>query len=166
MSNPIREETTNRDATHEWIRAELAKARAELVALHARMAATGRSVEIYRAEARDLGKAELDQQDLLRVAKTAEENFLLYSRKQEEARISDELDKRKFLNVSVAEEATPPVFPSSPNWPLNLFLGGLLACFASIGLALTADYVDRSFRTPAEVELVLDVPVLAYLPKH
>ena len=39
-----------------------------------------------------------------------------------------------------------------------------LACFASIGIGLAADYVDRSFRTPQEVEMFLGLPVLASLP--
>ena len=31
-------------------------------------------------------------------------------------------------------------------------------------MALITDYVDRSFRTPDEVEIYLNVPVLAALP--
>src|SRR5205085_270090 len=97
--NPVREEVTDRDTTHEWITGELAKARAELSSLQARVAATAQIVDRYRAQARQLNEAGIRQQDLLRSAKTAEENFLLYSRKQEEARISDALDRNRILNV-------------------------------------------------------------------
>jgi capsular polysaccharide biosynthesis protein len=35
---------------------------------------------------------------------------------------------------------------------------------AGFGIGLAADYLDRSFRTPQEVEAFLGVPVLASLP--
>src|SRR6266850_127688 len=163
--DPVREETTDRDTTHDWIVGELTKARAELTALRARATATSQIVNTYRAQAGQLNQTEITQQDLLRSAKTAEENFLLYTRKQEEARIIDALDRQRIVNVSAAEEATVPALPSSPNRALNLVLGGLLACVASIGLACGADYLDSSFRTPREVEVFLNMPVLASLPK-
>jgi len=166
-NNPLREETTDRDATREWIKSELVKARGELVALQAHMNATAPVVDAYRKEARRLNETEIVQQDLLRSAKNAEENFLLYSRKHEEARISDALDKQRIINVSVAEEATVPSIPSSPSWRLNLLLGFLFASLVSLGLVLAADcFFDRSFRTPDEVEAFLHVPVLAALPKN
>jgi uncharacterized protein involved in exopolysaccharide biosynthesis len=164
-TNPVREETSDRDTTHEWIKGELAKAHAELSALQARVTATSQTITAYREKARTLNHSEIMQQDLVRSVKTAEENFLLYTRKQEEARISDALDQQRIVNVSLAEEATVPALPSSPNWLVTMFIGTLLACFTSVGLALTLDYLDRSFRTPDEVEIFLNVPVLAALPE-
>ena len=164
--NPSREETTDRDNTHEWLMGELARSRAELSTLQARLAASSEIVKTYREQVRRLNETGLQQQDLIRAAKTEEENFLLYSRKQEEARISDALDQQRILNVSVAEEATVPGIPSSPSWPLNLALGFVLACFVSVALGFGFDYLDHSFRTPREVEVYLGIPVLASLPKN
>ena len=162
--NPMREETTDRDAAHEWLVGELAKARTELATLQARVETSSQIVSKYREQLRELNQTGIREQDLIRSAKAAEENFLLYSRKQEEARISDALDQQRIVNVSVAEDATLPAVPSSPDWLLNMVLAFPLACFASIGIGLAADYVDRSFRTPQEVEMFLGLPVLASLP--
>ena len=164
-NSPMREETTDRDSTYEWAQAELAKAHTDMAALEARLAATTDAVNAYRDQARQLNQAEIAQQGLLRSVKTAEDNFLLYSRKQEEARIRDALDQQRIVNVSVAEEATVPTLPSSPSPLLSLVLGGLLASMVSVGLAFTADYLDPSFRTPYEVEAFLDIPVLAAVPR-
>jgi len=41
-----------------------------------------------------------------------------------------------------------------------------LACFVSVGLGFGLDYLDRSFRSPREVEVFLGVPVLASLPEN
>jgi len=164
-NSPTREETTDRDGTYEWVKGELAKARTELTALAARSVALAKAANTYRDQARRLSDTEIVQQGLIRAAKTAEEDYLLYSHKQEEARISDALDQQRIVNVAVAEQATVPAVPASPNWPLNLSLGWLLGCLFSIGLALTADYLDHSFRTPGEVETFLNVPVLAAFPQ-
>src|SRR5437667_9290889 len=164
--NPSREETTDRDNTHEWLVGELARARAELSTLQARLAANSEIVKTYRGQVRRLNETGIQEQDLIRAAKTAEENYLLYSRKQEEARISDALDQKRIVNVSVAEEPTVPGIPSSPSWPLNLALGFVMACFISLALGFGLDYLDRSFRTPREVEIYLGIPVLASLPQN
>jgi capsular polysaccharide biosynthesis protein len=86
-------------------------------------------------------------------------------RKQEEARISDELDRNRIVNVAIAEAATVPAFPSSPRWTLNLVLGFAVAFVTSLGLAFVVDYMDPSFRTPDEVEGYLGLPVLAATPR-
>ena len=164
LNNPVREETTDRDATHEMIKSELAKARADLRALQSKVASTSKNVDQYREQARMLNETEIGQQDLVRKTKTAEENYLLYSRKEEEARISDALDQQRIVNVSVAQPPSAPPSSVRPRWLINLAAGFLLALCASVIIAMVSDYIDRSFRTPDEVEIYLNVPVLAALP--
>jgi hypothetical protein len=45
-------------------------------------------------------------------------------------------------------------------------MGFVLALVASVGVALTLDYMDQSFRTPSEVTAELGIPVLAAVPHH
>jgi uncharacterized protein involved in exopolysaccharide biosynthesis len=162
-SSPTREETTDRDLTHEWLTGELTKAQAELTSLRAKMTATSSTIVDYRKQAQQLNDSEITEQDVVRNAKTAEENFVLYSKKLEEARITEALDQKRIINVSVAEQPTLPSTPVSPIWSLNILLGALLAGLASLGFGLLRDYMDPSFRTPNEVESFLNVPVLASL---
>jgi capsular polysaccharide biosynthesis protein len=84
-------------------------------------------------------------------------------RKREEARITDEMDKRRILNVAVAEHPSVPLLPASSPW-LLLLLALFLAGGLSVGAAFFADYLDPSFRTPEEVNGILQVPVLAAIP--
>ena len=42
----------------------------------------------------------------------------------------------------------------------------LLATIVSVGLAFGSEYLDSTFRTPDEVRLFLDIPVLATMPKN
>jgi len=164
-SKAVRDETTDLDRTRLWLDEELARARAELATLKARSAELAKSVEEYRERAQEFSRKEMEHQDLLRAAKTAEENYLLYLRKQEEARISDALDRKQILNVAIAEAATVPAFPSSPRWGLHLIVGFVLALLTSFFLVFAVDHVDPSFRTPDEVERYLGMPVLAAMPR-
>ncbi len=161
----LREETTDRDPTYEWAREELAKARAELDALRAREAATSRNLHSYQEEARKLDEKEIIQQSLLRDVKAEETNYLLYLRKQEEARISDALDRSRIVNVAVAEPAAVPSVPIRSRG-LVVLLGFLLACAVSIAAAIAAEYLDPALRTRHEVEEFLDVPVLASVSEN
>jgi uncharacterized protein involved in exopolysaccharide biosynthesis len=162
---PLRDETTDRDPTYEALRSELAKSKTELAATQARAAATSSLIRTYRTESQQLDGKELLHQDMVRAAKADEENYMLYLRKAEEARISDALDRQRFSNVVVAEPATVP-FTSQARWLLVVVLGGFFAGLASVVLAFVADRWDPSFRTPEEVESFLGSPVVAAFPKN
>jgi uncharacterized protein involved in exopolysaccharide biosynthesis len=158
-STPVREETTDRNPTYGWINEELAKARADYSGLQARAAATQAIVSTYEAKTRELDQKGIVQQDLLRTMKTDEENYLMYQRKREEARMTNALDQTRILNVAIAEQPVAPTLRSNPPWIL-LIAGGLLAFIVSLGAAFTLDFLDPSFRTPAEVLTDLQIPVL------
>jgi uncharacterized protein involved in exopolysaccharide biosynthesis len=162
---PLRDETTDRDPTYEALRAELAKAKSDLAATQAGATATSALVRSYGKENEQLDHKQLLHQDMLRTAKADEENYMLYLRKAEEARISDALDRQRFSNVVVAEPAAVPFTPQA-RWLLVVVLGMLFASFASVILALVVDRWDPSFRTPEEVESFLGSPVVAAFPKN
>ena len=161
---PLRDETTDTDPTYEALRAELAKANTDLAALQTRETATTSMVRSYRAESERLDQQEVLQGDMLRAAKANEENYLLYLRKQEEARISDALDQQRISNVLVAEAASVPFKPQRYRL-VFVMIGVLFAGLASVTLAFVMDRWDPSFRTPQEVQDFLGSPVLAAFPK-
>jgi uncharacterized protein involved in exopolysaccharide biosynthesis len=165
-STPQREETTDRNPSYEWLKAELTKSNADLATLHARAAETLSVIQKYREQ---LGMIDVNgaaQENLVREVKEAEGNDLLYKQKREEARIADALDRQRIVNVAIAEAATVPALPARPHLALTLLLGTLLACLVSPGVAFVVDYFDPSMRTPDELRDVLQIPVLAALPRQ
>ncbi|HXM64753.1 MAG TPA: GumC family protein [Terriglobales bacterium] len=163
-AQPVKEETTDRNPTYAWINEELAKAKAEYSGLQAQAAAQQAIVEKYETTARDLEQKGLVEQDLLRDVKTDEENYLLYQRKREQARMTEALDRTRIVNVAIAEQPVVPSLPS--NSPaLVVLLGMLLAATVTMGTVFVQEYLDPSFRTPAEVSAELNVPVLAAVPQ-
>jgi uncharacterized protein involved in exopolysaccharide biosynthesis len=142
------------------VRAELAKARTELAGLQARAAVGSRTVRDYRENARVLAQKEIVQEDLFRTAKVGADNYTLYQQKKEEARISEALDRKRIINVAIAEAPTASLVPVNPRY-LTVLMGALLATLMSVGTAFIAEYADSTFRTPNEVRLYLNIPVLA-----
>ncbi len=162
---PIHEEATEKDPNYEWAKSELEKAEVELSALRAREQGINTELAKSRAETRQLGKASIQQQDLLRNMKTAEDSYLLYAKKSEEARIADALDERGIVNVTLAEAPVAPVLPRRSGWMVVSI--GLLAAAASSTLsAFTVDYLNPGFRSPEEVVACLHAPILASLPRE
>ena len=162
----MREETTDQDPTHAWVQTETAKAKADLTGLQARASAMSGALNKLENRARMLESQSVVQQDLLRTAKASEENYLLYHRKGEEARIADALDQRKIINAAVAEVPMPPLVPTSLPTSAKVLLALLIATLVSMGLGFLMEYLDPSFRTPEEVKEYLEVPLLATVPRN
>jgi uncharacterized protein involved in exopolysaccharide biosynthesis len=163
---PVKEQTTDRNPSYEWLQSELTKSSAELATLHARANASLDVMGEYKTQLESIDLKGATQQDLLRDVKEAEGNYLLYVQKREEARIGDALDRQRLVNVAIAEAATVPALPAHSHWALTLLLGTFLAGLTSTGLAFAVDYLDPSIRTPDELRAVLGCPVLAVLPKE
>jgi uncharacterized protein involved in exopolysaccharide biosynthesis len=165
LKTPLTENTTDRDVTYEWMREELAKAQTELRSLTARADATRQAIADFEGQARSLNERSIEQQALMRNAKLLEDNYQLYLRKSEEARITDALDRSKILNVTLAEEPTLPVLPVQ-SLLLILLKSLFAATVTSIGAVLVVELMDSTFHGPGDVQRCLGVPVLAFLPDH
>lgn len=163
-ASPVRDETTDKNAQHEWALSELQRAQVQWRALEARASATGAQVAAYRSLARQLGDDAIVQEDLVNSERAAEDNYLLYVKKQEEARMADALDQRGIANVAIAEQ---PIAPALPLWStFAVMVAGFFAAGAAgTGAAFAADHLDGAFRTPDDVLAYLDTPVLASLPR-
>jgi len=162
--SPVRDETTDRNTHYEWAKGELQRAQVQLKALQAKAAATAMQESSYHTIARRLGQDAVAQDDLQSTEKAAEGNYLLYVKKQEEARMADALDQQGIVNVAIAELPVAPALPLFSTFTV-LIVGLAAAGAAGTGAAFAVDYVDPAFRTPDEVLACLNAPVLASLPR-
>ena len=156
-----RDESTDVNPVHQTLAIDLAKQQAELAGLQSRREELQRQAGAYRRQLTKLANVTATFDDLSRAQKEAEDNYLLYSKKTEEARIAESLDQQKIANVAVAESPVEPHLPSKPNVKLNFSLGALLACFASLGVAFAAEYFRNTVEQVREIEELTGLPVLA-----
>ncbi|HLW84743.1 MAG TPA: Wzz/FepE/Etk N-terminal domain-containing protein [Candidatus Sulfotelmatobacter sp.] len=163
-AHPLRDETTDKDKNYEWARSELQQGQVALEALEAKASATATEVAAYQSRAQHMGADAIAQDDLASTEKAAEESYLLYVKKREEARMGDALDERGIVNVAIAE---PAVVPALPLWSAWVVLAAGLVAGGATGTAaaFAADHLDPAFRTPEEVLAYLGTPVLASLPR-
>jgi uncharacterized protein involved in exopolysaccharide biosynthesis len=162
---PLRDEITQEDPDRAWANSESIKTLVELQALQRKQAVAHAQVSEYRRTSERLAQNVMLQDELSRQLKAAEDKYLLYSSKREEARIGDALDQSGILNVTLAEQPHVPALPVSSLW-LTSCLSLAAACVASTGAVFIADYVDPSVRTPHEATRVLGIPVLASIPSE
>jgi uncharacterized protein involved in exopolysaccharide biosynthesis len=158
-------QTTDRDPTHELLRQDFAKTQLDLASQTANAAAIQKSIQTMRAQMAELDAKAVKQAALLREDKADEANYLLYQTKREQEFTSDALDKRRIADVAIAVPAVVPALPAFN--PFLVGLGGLIfAGLAGIATGFIAEWLDPSFRTPNEVAEVLNMPVLASVPRQ
>jgi uncharacterized protein involved in exopolysaccharide biosynthesis len=160
----LHEQTTDRDPTYEWAREEVAKAQTDLGGLEQRARSLRATIESYRLRASLLAEQENTQNNLIFNMKSAQDNLLLSTRKEEEVRLSDALDRGRILNVSIAQAAFIPSLPSNHRARIVAF--GLVAgLLLSIGLAFAVDYLDNTVQSAEQVSALLNRPVLAVISR-
>lgn len=71
-------------------------------------------------------------------------------------------------NVSIVDEASVPLFPSSPNMLLNVGLGAMLGLFLGMLAALLREQMDDSVKNASQLEAQYQLPLLGLIPftKH
>jgi uncharacterized protein involved in exopolysaccharide biosynthesis len=158
------EQATDLNPLRQTLEAELARARIDRAGNQAKASSLEGQVQDYDNQLSRLESITGQYQDLTRRVKEAEDNYQLYEKKREEARIADELDQSKITNVSIAEVPVASQLPVRPNRPLNLVLGLFLAVVVSIGSVVAAEFMREDVQTPRELEALTGTMVLATVP--
>ena len=160
------EENTDLNPLRQSLETEFSRARLDQAGARARRDTLAGQLLQYEGALKKLEGDTTKHNDLQRQVKEAEDNYQLYAKKREEARIGDELDRQKITNVSIAESATAAQIPSSPNRPVNLVLGIVLAGFLSVGCVFTAEMLSDAVYTPRQLEALTGGNVLATVPEN
>lgn len=159
------EQSTDLNPLRQLVETDLSRARVEQAGAAGRRGSLAGQVQQYEGQLSRLEAITAEYENLHRQVKQAEENYGLYDKKQEEARITDALDQNKITNVSVAEAAVQAQIPTKPNRLLNLLLGLFLGASLSVGSVFLAEFSRETVTTPRELEALTGQPILASLPR-
>jgi polysaccharide biosynthesis transport protein len=85
-------------------------------------------------------------------------------KRQSETEVSARLQGTRDSNVVVVDRALVPRGPYRPSLQRNLSLGLVLGLGLGLGVAIFLEYLDRSLKTPDDVERILGLPLLAVIP--
>jgi succinoglycan biosynthesis transport protein ExoP len=148
------------------LKGELLRAEAELEGTRARITSLNGQVGEYRQVLDRLNENSFEIDRMRREAQAAEDDYLLYRKKHEEARISAAMDQEKFINVTIAQPAQIPLKPVPRGLLLKLFLSVFIGVLGGVGLAFGFEnFLDRSFTTAEEIERKLGIPHIASIPE-
>lgn len=75
------------------------------------------------------------------------------------------IDIYRVENVNLIDRAALPTVPVSPRVKLNLAVALALGFIAAVGLAFLLENLDRTLKTPEDVQKYLQVPVLGIIPR-
>lgn len=139
---------------------EAVETRAELRSQNAKAAALARRLGTLENEIRSFDRLDNEFQTLKREAASNEMKYRTYLERLEEARISEDMNRRKMENVSVIPAAVPPAKPITPKKGWNILLGMILGAVSGFGFAFFSEYTSESFSTPGVAEKQLALPVL------
>jgi uncharacterized protein involved in exopolysaccharide biosynthesis len=161
-NSQLQAKTTDRDPNYEMVREDLTRSQSDLAALTARAFALNRQIVAETGAVDTLQKESMIQQGLMRNAKAAEDNYLMLLEKEQEARISEALDREGVFNVSIVQPAVVPQLPiHSAIW--YVLCGALLSILCAFATAIGAERLDPKVRSLDELEAMLCAPVLAVL---
>ncbi len=149
----------------EIIQQEILRNEAELQSVKAREETQRAQLVDFRKKHEKLNRIEMEFGRLREEIEVHRQNYRLYLTKFEEARISDEMDRKKIANVSIIEPARPPLKPESRNISRNLALATILGGVGGLGLALFSEDLEDKLDRDEDVEHHLHLPVLASIPQ-
>ncbi|MBM3791977.1 MAG: polysaccharide biosynthesis tyrosine autokinase [Acidobacteria bacterium] len=119
--------------------------------------------ETYRDQQQlvnQLNEASIEYNTLKRDVDASEQLYQGLLTRLKETGVSAALE---FGNIHVTDPATPRLKPFQPQPVWNISLGLLLGLSAGVFLAFALEYMDRSLRSPADLE-AMGIPLLGWIP--
>ena len=120
------------------------------------------TIQKNESEALSLTKQEMEYTMLEREVETNKKLYNLLFNNFTEANV---IKAMPTTTIRLIEEAVYPLGPVKPRKFLNLMLGAVLGLMVGFGLSFLLDYLDRSINTSEDVEVYLELPILALIPK-
>jgi uncharacterized protein involved in exopolysaccharide biosynthesis len=160
-----KQSTTGPNPTHHTALQSLLLEKATVASLSAASEALQRQHELLQQEFEAMNDWAARIADLERRVAILDGVYRNQADKLEQARIHQALDHDGISSVNVLQPATFVERPASPNKLLILAVGLMAAIGCSLVLAFTAEYLDNSLTTSAQVEESLDLPVLVAIPR-
>ena len=155
---------SGKNPVFEQLQLEIVRTTAEQNALIAKQATIEQQTAQIDKDLRSLDLRDKELQQIEREIKNARLNFETYQSRAEEARISEQMDQQKMVNISVIEGARTPTRPVLPKKTLNIALSMIFGIAAGIGLAFLVEYLRSGFLTPESAGRSLGVRVLGTVP--
>jgi succinoglycan biosynthesis transport protein ExoP len=134
---------------------------AEIAGLRAAETRYGAEVERLKEEALKINQREVEYKSLARNAEDAVQLYTSLQKRYNENRLQEQDEAN---NIRSLDRARVPAIPVEPNIPNAVALAIFMALAASIGLIYLLHFLDRTVKSPEDVEAMTGLPVLGFVP--
>ena len=86
------------------------------------------------------------------------------TRKQKESMLSSRLEGMETSNIKIVDRARVPQSPFAPNRQRTLLMALMLGLGGGVFLIFALNYLDNTVKSPEEVERLLRLPALGFIP--
>ena len=69
------------------------------------------------------------------------------------------------MDSSILDEAMPSYVPQSMNLSTKVMIGAILGGMVGVGICFLREYLDKTVKSPKEVELILEIPIMGVIPE-
>ena len=69
------------------------------------------------------------------------------------------------MDSSILDEAMPSYAPQSMNLSPKVMIGAILGGMVGVGICFLREYLDKTVKSPKEVELILEIPIMGVIPE-
>ena len=163
--SPPQERATAINETHRRLMNDLLSAQANLTALTERYKSLSTLATQYQGRMLEMDQKGFEKNDLELTRKAAEEDYMVYRKKAQEADIVNALNREKIVNVNLADAAGVNYNPISPKPATNFMVFIIVGLIAAITGALLAERINPVVRGEDSVRRQLGMEVLASIPE-
>ncbi len=152
--NPVRKE----------VEVNLLVEKAAASSLRANHASLARQLEELQTNRLAVNAHAIQIAELQRKVDLLDSSYRKYAESAEQTRIDDALAVDRISSINVVQPATRPVGPESSGKRMALAMAMVFGLMGGLGIAFSAEHLDRSIKTPEQARSLLGLPVLLAVP--
>jgi uncharacterized protein involved in exopolysaccharide biosynthesis len=160
LANPFAQKTTNINSVSQNLSESLLQEQAKESGLSALSSATETEVASIKRELDGANEKAARLRTLDRARRAAEDTYVQYLRHAEDARVEDELNRQRMINVLAIESVHAGLSPVKPNSKLILEIVLSVGLLLALGFGFLLEQLDQSVKTEQDVEHLFGVPVI------
>jgi uncharacterized protein involved in exopolysaccharide biosynthesis len=160
LANPYPQKTTNINSVEQDVQQSLLQEKARVSGLAALANATATEVEGINSQLQQTNEKATQIRVLDRARRAVEDAYVQYLKRAEDARVEDELNRQRMINVTAIEPVHAGFSPVKPNAKLIFELVPSIGLLLAIGFGFLLEQLDQRIKTEQDIEQLFGIPVI------